>query len=288
MASSSNAAAAPAAAAAAAPAARPWHSTRGRQVTWDRTFALGLASDWHAALPGPLRELIGSPEWQGTVLVPLKSVTAQAKASDIAKSWYWLLPVVQRARRSVPSVFFLADCMLLLDDLMGNVLFRNQGNISATTRAMQEAAKIKHLVSGLRFLYRASTGSRHPRIAVLKAELRPSRKEEGPPSGAADAKLAAWIQEGLPVDLYEQLFGDDAGSAPVQADSDGEEAAGPSPEAPGANVEDDETLETQELDPFPGLDRGRPCLVHALVSARGVLHACVCAECVCFADAARG
>lgn len=83
-----------------------------------------LARAWRASLPGSLIALVVSPEWQGGKLVQLESELARPNSQEIALNFPWLHPVVQRFPQAVPSGFFLADCMLWLDKMLGETMLR--------------------------------------------------------------------------------------------------------------------------------------------------------------------
>ena len=74
------------------------------------------------------------------------------------------LVVVCKPLQQVPSSFYLTDVFLYLDDLLGKKLLRAkpktpEERLTRPELAAREAAKLKRLISSLRYLYRNSNSA---------------------------------------------------------------------------------------------------------------------------------
>lgn len=76
----------------------------------------------------------------------------------------------------VPSAFFLCDTFLMLDDMLGNKLFRKgDGNPPRNVQAASEGLKAKKCLGSLRYLWRNSRdAAHHPHVAAMKTLLQDS------------------------------------------------------------------------------------------------------------------
>lgn len=94
----------------------------------------------------------------------------------------WTEPALQ-----VPSGYFLTDVLLRMDALFQGRLL--QGPKSKVQLAADEAVKLKHLIGGLRALWRSSPKGNHPNVTHLKSLLRPSPSrgsKSASPDGPSD------------------------------------------------------------------------------------------------------
>lgn len=109
-------------------------------------------------LPLSVSQVLAAPEWSGGDLVQLEDTVTTPKAEDLVLNYPWLLPFVKQFRDRIPSQFFIADCMLYLDKTYNNrLLIPVEEGASKVSLAVDEAKKVKLLMSSLRALWRSST-----------------------------------------------------------------------------------------------------------------------------------
>ena len=81
------------------------------------------------------------------------------------------LPLVKRVGHRVPSAFYIADILMEMDRQLHFKLLRPARDRGDTklALALSEAARLKKMMSYLRYLWRASSGSKNPEIHELKS-----------------------------------------------------------------------------------------------------------------------
>lgn len=102
-------------------------------------------------------QLLSSDAWKGGGLIQLPDTVSTPKAEQIVLNYCWVKPVVMQFRDRVPSGFFLADMLLILDRLwMGKLLIPLEEGESKQSIAGEEGKKLKMLIGSLRALWRSS------------------------------------------------------------------------------------------------------------------------------------
>ena len=97
-------------------------------------------------------------------------------AKDLQANFTWLRPVLQRIRDKVPSGYFLADVLLILDIFLNNGMLKMRGLeyemswLQKQKWSLTQANLWKKLFGYIRYLYRNGTGSKYilVRRSVLK------------------------------------------------------------------------------------------------------------------------
>lgn len=114
----------------------------------------------------------------------LKDAHTNCNQSDIAANYVYVLGIVTVFKSKVPSVYFLGDVLLALDEKFGGKLLKSADqNMDAPDDAkkmfklrlsLKEAGKLKKIVGYLRYLYRNSkTRAKNKKVQALKLLLQP-------------------------------------------------------------------------------------------------------------------
>ena len=98
--------------------AKDWRSpTRGLKATWGSTEVDKLAADIWDSFPKAVRGLLADEKFKGAPLVTLEdSLGWRIKVQDLVNNKILLMPIVSRFPDRTPSLFFLADTILALQD----------------------------------------------------------------------------------------------------------------------------------------------------------------------------
>ena len=96
-------------------------------------------------------------DWKGGGLVQLESELARPGCEEIVLNYVWVKPFILHCPEAVPSAYFAGDVFMELDRMFDKCVLvpRNQGD-SERTLALEEGAKVKRCVGGLRYLWRSS------------------------------------------------------------------------------------------------------------------------------------
>eukprot|EP00435_Cladocopium_sp_Y103_P034057 s1416_g8.t1 len=168
------------------------------------------------SLPVSVTELLAGDLWRGGPLIQLEDTMSTARADDLVLNHCWANPVVQKFRDRVPSQFFLADVFICLHKLFKNkLLIPLEEGDSVESLAIDEAKKVKCLISGLRALWRSS-------ISAQKEPSSESSDDEGPNLGDQGSEEPG---EGSESDVdgvsgVGPLDGEDQSEAESEADSE--------------------------------------------------------------------
>lgn len=142
-----------------------WKSlNKNKPKSWTQEAATALATSWKDALPRGVLLNIQNGKMTGK---PLVSLTFSHKDSiptpqDVKKNIFWLRPLCSSFPKRTPSLFHIADSLLILDHQCQGLLFKSDGREDA---AQREADKIGALVGKLRDMKRGG-GASH---ATLKS-----------------------------------------------------------------------------------------------------------------------
>lgn len=125
-----------------------------------------------------------------------------ATCKDCEENELWVTPFAEACTGRVPSVFFIADTLLELDEMFKGMLLQTAApRLTKPEVALWEASKIKRLSGHSRQLWRATTQSRYEAVQRIKDAITAST----PTKSACSSNLltdqeAAWLQDGGPAD----------------------------------------------------------------------------------------
>ena len=176
--------------------ARPWKSTHTSKASWDEHLVRAVAAKLHATMPNEVVALITSGAFRGGPLVNMTLAPFEPTVQDIANNRLWVEPYVEKFKTKVPSAFFIADTLLLEDETLKGSLLKplppppgEEADIkSVPTKiqlALDEASRIKRLISHLRSLWRSSSNSDLPDVQELKSLMKPRTADNVSPPPAA-------------------------------------------------------------------------------------------------------
>lgn len=151
-----------------------WKSLRGARVTWRQDDVKAAAQALHDATPQSCKALLGSPNWKGGALLAIKDVDWNVKECDLKANFTLLKAAVEMFPSCIPSAFFWADVFLELNGMLHGRLFPAQSRATADL-ALEEAGKMKKLMSKLRTLWRDSAGAKSGVVLALKSKLQPAK-----------------------------------------------------------------------------------------------------------------
>ncbi|CAL1137650.1 unnamed protein product [Cladocopium goreaui] len=153
---------------------RCWKSLLGSAIACERAMAAphvaadaaraelqaGVARKMLASMPDRAKQIIFDGDFGGSQL-------------DLAANYVWIRPLAESFPEVVPGGILLTDIWLYLDRLLGFKLLVLK-DVPKVNQAATEAGRCKKLMGALRYLYRNSLTSHHPRVTELKSLLRPS------------------------------------------------------------------------------------------------------------------
>jgi hypothetical protein len=165
-----------------------WKSLCGRKATckWDRKQCERLAALWFDALPGIALDLVRSGRFKGGALIKISS-PVKVSIDDVENNYVWLKCAIALFKDRIASMYFYADSLLMLDELLdGNLLVATDTTPKAEL-ALQEANNLKRVHGRLRELFRGAQGSYSKKIRDLKETLQRKTSLEKSTAGSSSA-----------------------------------------------------------------------------------------------------
>lgn len=126
------------------------------------------------------------PTWRGN----------NVKRADVEQHIAFVRPFTKSNPNATPSVYFVADVILRMHEILNGKLLKPHGGTTVKHIACREAAKIKKLCAEARFLYRGSKKSYSDTIQQLKNMMAPKRHDDN----------VGWEEEEWTI--FEKLWGD--------------------------------------------------------------------------------
>jgi len=150
-----------------------WKSVRPGKVPWDEAFVADVARAMLRAIPPKAKQIVLAGDFGGADLVQVNSDLHRPSFKEIAANYVFLHPLVAKFPDHVPGGVLLTDIWLYLNRLLDNKFLCKPGT-TPLAQAGVEASRCKRLIGALRYLYRNSVSSHHPRVSELKSMLQPS------------------------------------------------------------------------------------------------------------------
>lgn len=125
---------------------------------WTQEDVEKVVESMKATLPVQIVDLWQSgEEWKGGSLVQLSSELARPGSEDVVLNFIWIKPFVLHYPDSVPSAYFAGDVFMELDrQFEKNILIPRVQGDTKRTLALEEGARVKRCIGGLRYLWRSS------------------------------------------------------------------------------------------------------------------------------------
>ena len=164
-----------------------WRSTKGRAaVGWKRAECAVLADAWLEGMPEAVQILLRAKKIEGELVELADSVDPNIK--DLKRNMLWLKPTVRLYPVNTPSMFLIADSLMILNEKLGGCAFGAEtiGSPAAESKALMLASRIKRLVSKVRRLFRKTMASQDPDIQEMKSWLKKRAAGSGANNGDDD------------------------------------------------------------------------------------------------------
>jgi hypothetical protein len=221
---------------------------------WTLDAVKACAKLLYTTFPPAVHALVASEAYKGgTVIIGKTTGLWRPKKKDVEANSIWVKAIKESYCKSTVSPYFVADVLLLLDQLMRDCLLKT-GKTGAEAKehkamvALKDARTLCKICSVTGKLCRDSWNSHSPAIQEIK-EIMKKRKHTGPSSG--DDKSSAESDSGKD----ESKKGSESGGDTDKSEKSGESDDDKDKSEKGADSDSDEDMSEKRAESEDGKDK---------------------------------